>query len=214
MEAFLEEKNDTATSHGITVIQDDVAFDMRFGWQAFFEWVHRGTFTIPELPDIAAGRHPGIRADNIQNVEDRILQVYDNAKMQNLVDFENKVMDALYDKGHLMREPFNPHSMIDILSRIAVDSKMQTYCAITIALALSIKDCWDSATVDAYADLAADIPELSRDVSNFPGVIARYSRIIMIQIPFVHNILRYCAFHDHPNGEDCYLKDGSGPLYD
>ncbi|KAH7363909.1 hypothetical protein BKA65DRAFT_571922 [Rhexocercosporidium sp. MPI-PUGE-AT-0058] len=184
------------------------------GWQGFFEWVHRGTFTIPELTLIAAGRYPGNKADNIRNLEERILQTYYVANRLSLVDLENKVMDVLYYKGRLMRNHLDPLSMRFILRRIPVNTKMQTYCAITIAIVLSRQDCWFPAVVDRYADLAADIPELLRQTFRFQASIACHDLEFPDLIPHLHNYWGRCAFHQHPNGEDCYLENEFRPLTD
>ncbi|KAG4433067.1 hypothetical protein IFR05_011461 [Cadophora sp. M221] len=213
MRAVIEElKNvDNSTPQEGILFLDDTPFDARFAWQGFFEWAHRGIFTIPELPAIAAGTHPGNRVNNIRNAEDRILHAYRAANDQEIVDFQNKAMDALYDKGRMTKEHLSPQAMRSILRVTDVDTKMQKYCAVTICIVLPEMPCWGTPVLKEYGQLLQEIQELFREMLRYRGLIASDASKKGL---LLHNVMGYCAFHKHPNGEKCYLKDGSLPLPD
>ncbi|PVH85694.1 hypothetical protein DL98DRAFT_527206 [Cadophora sp. DSE1049] len=166
--------------------------DLRVGWRGFFEYIYRGSFTIPDLIPAATGLLAGNRSENFWRVEEEIFQAYDLAMRFDLVDYQNKIMDALYELGRLTNRHLSPGSMQYILERLDPDNSV------------SVR------SVDRYAALAEDFPELIREVFLRQAECALYERHYPDRVSLVHMYWGYCEFHEHPDGE-CYLVDGSRP---
>ncbi|KAH7417466.1 hypothetical protein BKA64DRAFT_636828 [Cadophora sp. MPI-SDFR-AT-0126] len=185
--------------------------ELRVGWRGFFQYIHCGIFTIPELVPAAAGKLAGNHFENLWRVAEEIFQAYDVATRFDLVDFQNKIMDALYDLGHLTNRYLGARAMEYILERLDPDSKMQSYCAATIALMLSKKEWVDVSRMGPYEALAADFQELKMEVSLREAGFALRKRHHPDLAPLVHMYWGPCKFHEHPDGEECYLENGSRP---
>ncbi|CZT42880.1 uncharacterized protein RSE6_02832 [Rhynchosporium secalis] len=188
-----------------------------FMWEPFFVWLHRGFFEVPNLPEITqeiiAHDQPTIHHEELECM---ILLSLLIAQGDGLFDLQNMVMDALYDVGRLTKKYLGPAYMRHVLKSSDVDSKFQTYCAISIAFIFKDYNYqfWDVDVFADYEDLVHEIPELATEVSYYEAIIAHLDDRIKDTTSQIHKYYGPCEFHEHPNNAKCYSEQGFRPFGD
>ena len=209
---YFEDAKDVFDQNGVTpdgIIVAGVTIrdpDVRLAWRSFFQYIHSGDFTIPELIPTAAGRGIGARDGNLWHIEHELLQAYDLASRYDMADYKNKIMDGLYELGCLGQYPC-PVAMANSLGRLDPDSMMQAYFAAVITVMLLC----GKMEVHEYAILGRAFPNLKSDVDGTFAECELYDRHLPAREARVHVHWGPCAFHEHEDEEQCYLEDGCQP---